>query len=265
MSITKAAIGILYHIHEDEFPRDETLEFTTIGEALNMRAGKRYADDKEFDYFGFRDMVETNQNLRTYSVAELKKQKDTDDMDYSDLTYQLLVSNMDNVAKRFGVFMEDAVADDMKREEEFYDKKTHITYYKYGKGWKWEHTRDGEPLGPHGLYMTQDTAMEFGRLAKHHVLDMSSEQKTPCQNWFGIGMDEFTHYWNGWFLTAENAYAVGYVVQVIALTKSSVQTQLYEEDWDWNGDFMDNEKNKRKHPRWFFIKNIEKKYPNLQF
>ncbi len=41
MSITKAAIGILYHLHEEEYKRDSYLprNLCTIGNALNMHSG----------------------------------------------------------------------------------------------------------------------------------------------------------------------------------------------------------------------------------
>jgi len=44
MSITKAAIGTMYHLHEKQYPRNLPLDFTTVGKALNMRVGKEYRD-----------------------------------------------------------------------------------------------------------------------------------------------------------------------------------------------------------------------------
>lgn len=248
MSITKAAIGTIYHIHQNLFPRNNKLEFTTIGKALNMRAGKA---DNSWDFNNFRDHVEGDADLRKYAVYKLHEAEDVDGMDYSNLTYQLLASNMRDVADRFGQMMGDPAGKELVRETSWNNKDV---YFKKGKEWKWEHTKSGEPLGPHGLYMTQAACKRFGELAKPHVLGMSAEEKEPVQWWNGIGKEQFTHYWNGWFLTANNAYAVGYVVQVIALTPSGVLTQIYEEDWGPDGLGMEKYPN---HPRWKFIKNIE--------
>ena len=33
--------------------------------------------------------------------------------------------------------------------------------YVVGKEWKWEHTKSGQPLGPHGLWMTKDFAVHY--------------------------------------------------------------------------------------------------------
>lgn len=226
MSITKAAIGLMYHIHESEFPRGQSLEFTTIGKALNMRSGK--GGDK-WDYERFRLHVEGDADLYKFCLHQLNEAKDVDGMEYNDLMYQVLASNMRDVADRFGQCMGDLAAKDLVRETSWDGKDI---YFKKAKSWKWEHTKSGEPLGPHGLHMTQEAAKQFGELAKPHVLDMSANEKQPVEGWYGTGNDQFTHYWNGWFLTSQNAYAVGYVYQVIALTPDVVYTQIYEEDWD---------------------------------
>lgn len=251
MSITKAAIGTMYHIHKKQYPRNKKLEFTTIGKALNMRVGK---DWKEFQFNDFRDMVEADKDLRSYSLSILKGIPDLkeDEMVYSDHAYQLLASNMPDVAVKFGKFINDEsgslYTEIDKYENEKGEMEEHILWFRKGKGWKWEHTKSGEPLGPHGLHMTKDTAERFGELAKKH---MCKEERTSCENWFGIGKDEFTHYWNGWFFTKHCAYAVGYVVQVLAILPNGVVSQLYEEDW---GNPMDKQRN---HKRWKFIKDIE--------
>ena len=259
MSITKAAIGTMYHIHEKQYPRKTKLAFTTIGKALNMRVGK---DWMEFQFNDFRDMVEADKDLRSYSLSMLKGIPDLkeDEMVYSDYAYQLLASNMRDVADKFGKFIGDKPDQKLYKEIDRYkndkgEMEEHIIWFRKGKGWKWEHTKSGEPLGPHGLHMTKDTAERFGELAKPHVLDMSKKERTLCENWMGIGKDEFTHYWNGWFFTKCCAYAVGLVVQVIAIVPNGVVSQLYKEDWEDNPMFSD--ENKWKHPRWSFIKNIE--------
>ena len=258
MSITKAAIGTMYHIHEKQYPRNKELAFTTIGNALNMRVGK---DWKEFEFNDFRDMVEADKNLREYSLSKLQSLPDLeeDEMVYSDYAYQMLASNMPDVADKFGKFIGDEPEQKLYKEIDKYpndkgEMEEHIIWFRKGKGWKWEHTKSGEPLGPHGLHMTKDTAERFGELAKPHVLDMSTKERTPCENWMGIGKDEFTHYWNGWFFTKCCAFAVGYVVQVIAIVPNGAVSQLYEEDWGPEGRGLEKYPN---HPRWSFIKNIE--------
>ena len=260
MSITKAAIGTMYHIHEEQYPRNTKLDFTTIGKALNMRVGKDYM---EFQFDNFRKMVEANENLREYSLSILQGIPDLkeDEMVYSDYAYQLLASNMPDVADKFGKFIGDKCGK-MLQEKSWNGKDI---YFKKGKGWKWEHTKSGEPLGPHGLHMTKDTAERFGELAKPHVLNMSTKEKTRCENWMGIGKDEFTHYWNGWFLTKCCAYAVGFVVQVIGVTPDKVYIQLYKEDWEDNP--MNSDENKRNNKRWDFVKDIEANYstPNVVY
>ena len=202
MSITKAAIGTMYHLHEKQYPRNLPLDFTTVGKALNMRVGKEYRD---FQFEDFRTMVEANKDLRKYSLSMLQEIPDLkkDEMVYSDYAYQMLASNMPDVAEKFGKFIKDEPDQKLYKEIDTYpnDKgkmEDHIIWFRKGKGWKWEHTKSGEPLGPHGLHMTKQTAETFGELAKTHVLHMSDNEKTACENWLGIGKNHFTHYWNGW-------------------------------------------------------------------
>jgi len=261
MSITKAAIGTMYHIHEKQYPRSKKLAFTTIGNALNMRVGKEYAT---FEYNEFRTMVESNRDLGQYSLGKLRKMPnlEEDEMVYSDYAYQMLASNMPDVAEKFGIFVGDE-AGSLYEEIETYRNEQgkmeeHRIWFRKGKSWKWEHTKSGEPLGPHGLHMARDLAERFGELAKPHVLDMSNLEKQKCENWLGIGKDEFTFYWNGWFFTDSCAYAVGYVCQVLAIVPNGAVSQLYEEKWGFNNpEFMDHTSKKWKHPRWFFVRNIE--------
>ena len=98
-------------------------------------------------------------------------------------------------------------------------------------------------------------AMKFAEKAYDHVMLMSLKQRQPIGDfeWNGIGKDEFKYYWNGWWFSESCAYAVGFVIQVIALCPSGYKLQLYEEDWD-NPMF-----NNLSDKKWDFISNIEKK------
>ena len=240
MSITKAAIGLMYHIHEK--PRNTGFfNGITIGMALNMKTGFK---DDQWDYEDYRRQVEANEKLAVYSTIRLKEASSSKTWAYNNLIYQLLASNMRDVANKFGEFMEDT-AGELKAEGNL--------YFKHGKTWKWEHTKKGEPLGPHGLWMTEECAKTFGMKAKPHVLNMSKSERTdfPLKEWGGIGANKMKGYWNGWFFTDINAYAIGYVAQVIALTPKDVKTQLYEEDWE--DDLTKHEEDLK----WQFINSIE--------
>ena len=242
MSITKAAIGLMYHVHEHTYRRsDGCFNGISIGMALNMRTGKH---DDQWDYDDYRRQVESNKNLAQYSSSRLRKASNSCKWSYNNLIYQLLASKMKDVANKFGDFMKDP-AGELKQDGNL--------YFKHGKSWKWEHTKDGEALGPHGLWMTKEFAKLFGEKAKEHVLKMSIPERTdiPTSAWNGIGAGKLKRYWNGWFFTEKNAYAIGWVVQVIALTPDDVKTQIYEENWD---DDLSN------HPddlKWQFINALE--------
>lgn len=256
MSITKAAIGIMYHIHEKDYPRHETISYKgkvlcSVGDALNMRCG---ISEECWDYDDFRTKLENDNDMMQYSLNKLSKASPSKTkMEYNDLIYQVLACNMTDLAKKFGKWMGDV--GEMKQETEFYNDETHVLYYVIGKEWKWEHTKSGQPLGPHGLWMTKDFAMKFAEKAYDHVMSMSIKQRQPiCDfEWDGIGKDEFKYYWNGWWFSESCAYAVGFVIQVIALCPSGCKLQLYEEDW---GNPMFNNLSDKK---WDFISNIEKK------
>lgn len=239
MSITKAAIGLMYHKHMRR--NIELVNGITVGSALNMMSG--YADN-QWSYEDYRKQVEMDTNLLYYSRHRLAQSTKTRTWRYNNLIYQLLASAMRDVADKFGAFMEDP-AGKLKKDGDH--------YYKHGKAWKWEHTKSGEPLGPHGLWMTKDFAKLFGEKAKEHVLDMSKSERTDIaqKEWGGIGAGKLKRYWNGWFFTDKNAYAIGFVAQAIALTPDGVKTQIYEENWD--DDLT-------KHPedlKWQFINSVE--------
>lgn len=254
MSITKAAIGLMYHLHESEYPREQTIaNICSIGAALNMRSKK---SDKCFIYKDFRANVEKNTNMMEYSLKALEEAPSSEtDMEYNNLIYQVLACKMKDLAKRFGEWMGDEASiltsETERYKEEGEDNETdHVLYYMKGKEWKWEHTKSGQPLGPHGLWMTEAFAKNFAKKAHDHVMNMSLDQRQPVDyDWQGIGAGKFKYYWNGWWFSDRCAYAVGYVLQVIALCPGGSYIQLYEEDWDNQIDQNDE--------RWQFINNVE--------
>ena len=286
MSITKAAIGAYYWFKDfdevDGIYNIEGLE-TNVVEAAN-HVSKYTAEAKKingklygWDYNHFRTAVESDKNLLAYCVEQLKpcgtKKRNEDGTypwEYNDLMYQILAClEPIDIVKHFAGMVRTRNISDLYAEKE----NGEIFYYRKGEtfwnnkridggmkyGWKWEHTKSGIPLGPHGLYMTKDTAEQFGIKCKSYITRYEAAKvPIPRDMWWGIGKDEFTHYSYGWFYTEKCAYAVGYVCQVIAIVPNGVVSQLYNEEWgEENPKFMDHEKNKWKHPRWSFIKNIE--------
>ena len=273
MSITKAAIGSAF-LYEG-IGKLKGLEDTSLLQALNHVS--KYSDSC-WDFEKFRTAVESNKDLLEYCVEQLKPcgtkemSKDgTYSWEYNNLMYQVIACVYPNfIMKRFKSLTQTKSIGELYSEEEdgkvyYYRKATGFSYenklmHKDGKyGWKWEHTKSGIPLGPHGLFMTKDTAEVFGEANKCLLPDFQEVKvQIPRGMWLGIGKDEFTHYSYGWFFTKNCAYAVGYVCQVIAVVPNGVVSQLYEEKWgDKNPEFMDHINNKWKHPRWSFIKNIE--------
>ena len=217
MSITKAAIGMVYHVSP---PKTKTICGIPLVDALNMMSG--YNDDA-WNYDEFRKQVEDNKNLAEYAKKRLKTAGRVKKWCYNNLVYQLLASNMKDVANKFGDFIGDS-AGELKQDDNL--------YFKHGKSWKWEHTKNGEALGPHGLWMTEACAKKFGELSRPHF-KMKSFRRVQFdpRDWGGVGSGILQHYGSGWFF-AKNAYAIGYRAQVIAVTPKEVKTQLYEEDWD---------------------------------
>ena len=120
---------------------------------------------------------------------------------------------MPDVATKFGEFIERPV--------------TSVTSnWICGDGWKWEHS-NGQPLGPHGLHMTEE-AVAF--LALKHGL-LQGVESEPLGN-DGTDVEEvLQQYWHGWFFKGNIAYAIGYVSQMIAVSPETVQVQFYTEDW----------------------------------
>jgi hypothetical protein len=270
MSITKAAIGLMYHIHEKEFPRYNLIESNgdpmfSIGAALNMMTGY---DDNEWNFDDYRKQVESSANLEVYSKQKLSNAKKISTWKYNNLAYQLLASNMPDVADRFGKFMGDKAGIDLIKEthtlDYYKENGEHIVthydvWFKSGKSWKWEHTSDGQPLGPHGLWMTPSFSKKLGEKARQYFNSTRGERiQIPSGKGWGnyITESKIKQYWNGWWLSKRCVYAIGHVCQVIAVTPKDVRVQIYDEDWS---DPLDNEKNWEKE-EWFFIDKIEEEF-----
>jgi hypothetical protein len=258
MSITKAAIGLMYHVHKNEFSRANVIQnkgktMFSIGQALNMMTGY---DNDEWDYNDYRKQVEKKEDIKIsledYSKNKLSVAAKILTWKYNNLVYQLLASNMRDVADRFGKFMEDPAGPLIDEK----DYKDTTVWFKHGKHWKWEHTKEGEPLGPHGLWTTQSFAKQLGKKARDHINMTRGERINIQQGWSNyFTPTKISQYWNGWWLSDNSAYAIGHVCQIIAITPTDVKTQIYEEDWD---NALDREENHNDH-RWFFIDKIEEK------
>ena len=259
MSITKAAVGLIYHKYDEEYRRyygienNEGKNICNIGQALNMLSGY---SDSEWDYEDFRSQVENNRNLLFYSHGQLNGAKKTRSMEYNNLMYQVLASMMKDLIDKFGDLMGDKAGELVEEK----DYKNTFVYFKYGKEWKWEHTKDGEPLGPHGLWMTDSFAKRFGEKARDYIIKMSPSEKNqiPSEVWkdYLNNTGHLKKYWNGWWFSDKCAYAIGHVVQVIAITPKDVRIQIYEENWE---SPLDKEENWNDY-RWKFIDNIEAKW-----
>ena len=248
MSITKAVIGILYHIHKKDYPRYEVLNsfikkdyFTgktihkiiTIGDALNMNSGLQ---NNKWDFDKFMDSGDDNKNLSEYSYNELNCAKNIDRFDYNDLMYQLLASNLKDAAKKLAVFMNESINEDMKKYIYFknQDGKEYSSFFKEGDGWKWRHTEDGEPTGPNGIWMTEKFALKFANKVKDIVMKESiiNRQKVPSFEEYKFIYNErntLKEYWNGWWYSNKCAYAIGKEFQCIAITPNGIKLQLYHE------------------------------------
>lgn len=268
MSITKAAIGLCYFKKygvNSKVPIPG-FEDTTFFQALNHTS--KYSEACWY-YNQFRDAVDSNQNLLEYCKKTLQscgttKPKQPDNTylwEYNDLMYQVLACSMKDLVETFARIMGDRFISDLRKDSDG-------TYYVEGDGWRWEHTKSGTPLGPHGLEMSEEAAKKLGGMMTHTFKADFPRVEIPPGAWLGIGKDEFKFYCYGWFFSRHTAFAVGYVVQVIAVSPDQVRIQLYDEDWDPNGNFMDNDKNRFKHPRWSFVKTIveaDKKFDDKKY
>ncbi len=163
MSITKAVVGILYHIHEPDYPRDKILYKNNkvgdiiIGDALNMNSKLQ---NNGWNFEDFMIALDDNKNLLEYSKKKLHEADIINRLDYNDLMFQVLASTIEDAAEKFGNFMDDPVKKEMTKYYYFENKegKKYDGFFKEGNGWKWRHTKDGEPTGPNGIWMTKDFA-----------------------------------------------------------------------------------------------------------
>ena len=271
MSITKAAIGLMYHIHEKDFRRWDLLVhdgnvLCSVGGALNMMTG--YGDD-QWDFDDYRKQVESSQkrtDLEMYTKQKLAEAEQAISWRYNNLAYQLLASNMPDVAERFGQFMGDK-AGDLKKETHTLEYKVngehkverYDVWFKGGKSWKWEHTSAGEPLGPHGLWMTPSFSKDLGEKARKHFYMARGEriQIPVSRGWRNyITESKMKQYWNGWWFSDRCTYAIGNQCQIIAITPRDVQVQIHKMNWL---DPLTDEKNWEKE-EWFFIDRIEEQF-----
>jgi hypothetical protein len=257
MSITKSAIGLMYHVYNTEYRRDVKIIYAgksicTIGQALNMTT--QYSNwDECIGYYDFREGVLNGCNMGEYSKKQLVKTNHIRGISwtYNNLLYQVLASEMNDVAYKFGKFMGDESGELIKET-----LGNSEIYFKKGTSWKWEHTKNGEPLGPHGLWMTEDFGKKFGEKARPFVMDMCNQDKVIIPDGW---VNQYTgtqmkQYWNGWWYSDKCAYAIGLFCQTIAITPTNTMVQLYEENWE---DDLHNYPNNVK---WKFIDNIEDVY-----
>ena len=197
MSITKAAIGLMY------------VNIKGYDDLLNMVG---YTED--WDYDDFRKQVAEKANLKEYAKKNIKKTGNS--FSYCNLAYQILASEMPNVAFKFGNFIHRPVIRRTRR-------------WVYGKGWKWEHSNN-QPLGPHGLHMTKSVGYIFGKKARPFLKNTG---RVPIgDGWGGCGKNILQNFWHGWFFKNQSAFAIGYVAQIIAVFRKKVSLQFYIEDWD---------------------------------
>jgi len=239
-SITKAVIGILYYLNEDENPREKNLlNDNTIGDALNMNT--RLKLNNYFHFDEFMNNVDSNSDLLKYSTEKLNNKDyvtrlDVPSFEYNDLMYQVLASNLTDAAKKLAEFMGEPVNEDMKEYVYFTNKdgKEYSGFFKEGNGWKWHHTKDGQALGPNGIRMTKDFALRFGDKVRDIVMEKSKENRQTIPpykdyEWSHNSTNVLKYYWNGWWISDKCAYAIGFKYQYIALTPNGTKLQLYHE------------------------------------
>lgn len=255
MSITKAVIGILYHLHEKDYQRDKVLfkhdndkvGNIKIGDALNMNSkvsNNIWAKTKDYEGFfdKFMDAVDEGNNLLKLSKEKLNEADTIDRMDYNDLMYQVLASTIENAAEKFGEFMSDPVKKGLTKYNylEIGDKK-YAGWFREGKNWKWMHSKKEdnsiEPTGPNGIWMTKQFALQFGEKVQDIVFEQSKKNgiKVPPYEEYKFVYNEynvFKTYWNGWWISEKCAYAIGHIFQCIALTPFGVKVQIYHDNDD---------------------------------
>lgn len=197
MSITKAVIGLMY------------IDVDGYEDLLNMEG---YIEN--WDYDDFRRQVKQNTNLKKYALNRIKKT--SSDFSYCNLAYQVLASEMKDIAFKFGEFVDRPVVKKTRR-------------WVYGNGWKWEHC-NSQALGPHGLHITKEIGNIIGIKAKPLLkLSMGIPLK---EGWLGYGKNVLEKFWHGWFIKDKMTFAIGYVSQTIAIKTNKVEIDFYIEDWD---------------------------------
>ena len=234
MSITKAAIGVMYHVHRGRFPRNTLLfDGCTIGDALNHVSGYT----AEFDHAAYRVCVEdptsTRGDLYAYCRAKLATgppvEGERRTFHYSDYMYQVLASHFTDIVERFS---------------EWFGLPKDVD-------WSWEKTGGGEALGPHGLHLSRRACQLFGDRCRRMVLHDSASERQQCRG-YSWSAFEPAAYWNGWWYSGGFAVAHGYVSQFICIPwdpKAEVAVQVYLEDWASETTEADN--------RFHFVKQLQ--------
>ena len=263
MSVTKAVVGILYHVHEKEYPREKKLfKNITIGDALNMNSRLK----SNFNFEEFMEQLDENNSLLDYSTKKLNSAKNIDRFEYNDLMYQVLASNLENAAEKLGKFMNEPIEKNMKQ---YYYFQKYSGYFKEGNGWKWHHTEDGEPTGLNGIRMTKEFALKFANKVKDIVMKKSikNRQKVPPYKDFKYIYNTnnvLKEYWNGWWISNKCAYAIGHVFQCIAITPDGIKLQLYHEPESQEESDKAYKKGGKLYEKTYFIENIEESLLELK-
>jgi hypothetical protein len=205
MSVTKAVIGLVYTQRGSVTEEEAGL--------LNMQYREDWDDDLTFKEF--RDKVENGGSLLEFAQLRLHKQ---DQFSYCNLAYQLLASRYPNLPQDFGKLI--------GRPQTARDAK-----WAYGNGWKWEISKSGEVLGPHGLHITDEVGMLIGEVAKSLFVDV--KPVNTGEGWGGIGAGMLNRYYRGWFFRGDGAFfAIGLVAQIIGVHGDKVSVSFREQDWD---------------------------------
>lgn len=215
MSVTKAVIGLVYTSRGGVTPEEECL--------LNMQYGENWDDNVTFKEY--RDEVENGGSLLEFAQKHIHKQ---DHFSYCNLCYQELASRYPKLPEDFGNLI--------GRPKTGQDDK-----WAYGTGWKWEISKSGEVLGPHGLYITAEVGMLIGEVAKTLFVDVKPVE--TGEGWGGVGAETLTRYYRGWFFRGDGAFfAIGLVAQIIGVHGDKVAVSFHEQEWDtyeaWKDDAL---------------------------
>ncbi len=215
MSVTKAAVGLLYHVAQISRTRHLITvagRAITVGMALNNRAG---IGDDQWDFWGYYDVFKAEGDMLAYATAKLSQSRA---WNYNNLLWQVLASR----------FAELAGANRTLPGE--------LRRLIGPNGWKWM-APAGQPLGPNGLRLTPDAAMRLGRVAQQFLLPMP-EQSTeiPREHW-ALGANDtglLKRYYNGWFYLpgGEKLVAIGYRTHFIGVAVDEVLVQIEADDYE---------------------------------